>query len=1088
MRALALILVLMGVLSQSAPPQDADEQYAYVAALAEKGLHERVIREAQTFLRDNPRHEKADLVRYRLACAFFESGREADARAPFEELAVRAGFEFAAEVQFRLGQCLANAGERAKAQACFQRVLAAGKDYLRAPALALLAQAELADGDATKALAHFEQLLERDAKSTFAADARSGRAWCLYRLGRLEAATAAVREALSAPRQSTEQGVGGDDARAAELQFLLGECLLDQKQPKEALAAYASVREGPYADAAVRGAGFAKSALGDARGAAEEFARVLERFPQSRHRAECALQRGIALFQAGDLAPAIAALSVPELEASPEALAWRARAELQSGDAAAALRSVERAQAGKPSQELNERLALQRADLLGKLGRTEEAQRAYERVGSERALLAAAVAAVDGQRWNDAIDLAARLLERFPQSEQRVDALLALGEGLFGAQRWSDAEESFDAAASAERDELRRARAATRAAWAAYLGGEHARAARRFDAVAQLARENADGPNAKRAQALRELPEVEESAYMAARSREDAGDVAGARNAYASALERFPRGPHADEASLRAALLAGDGAGLDALSELTQRGTPAQRARASFELGERLSNAESHAEALRAYQDVLRSKEAGPLAPRASYGAAWCLYRLHKPDEAEVVLERLLDDTQLTPLVADAARELAVWTALERKDLAAAQQRLSDFAIATPAASSAASALAAQTLAAPPAAHRGETRSVDAAPNDRGQASGARDERLATLLRAVVSALCGADRNDEARACLERVGSRLREPRARALVQLEGARLAARSGDADGAERRLAELRDSLGDEPAFAQALFEIGEARFEKGADAQAIALYDEVAERTRAATRGERNTVAASAPLEASALYKAGFARLRAGDVAGAERSFAALVERHEKSELFHESLFLLGEARFRAGRIDPAIECLERVRREAPRHAVAPKVLFRLGLCYGRRERWRECSEALEALARGWKDFPNLAEAELWRGRSAAAQDDPRGARAAFERVLALDKGLLAAQAHLEIGRVLHTAGDRDGALSEFLKVSVLYAGDEEVAEALVLAGQVLEEQDQQEQARAQYREALEKHPKARYSAEARRRLAALGSTR
>ncbi len=287
-------------------------------------------------------------MRYRLACALFESGREADARAPFEELAARTRFEFAAEVQFRLGQCLANAGERVKAQACFQRALAAGKDYLRAPALALLAQAELADGDAAKALAHFEQLLERDAQSTFAADARSGRAWCLYRLGRLDAATAAVREALAAPLQASETGAHGENARAAELQFLLGECLLDQKQPREALAAYESVREGPYADAALRGAGFAKSALGDPRGAAAEFARVLERFPQSRHRAECALQRGIALFQAGDLAPAIAALSIAELEASPEALSWRARAELQAGDAAAALRSVRPARQARP--------------------------------------------------------------------------------------------------------------------------------------------------------------------------------------------------------------------------------------------------------------------------------------------------------------------------------------------------------------------------------------------------------------------------------------------------------------------------------------------------------------------------------------------------------------------------------------------------------------------------------------------------------------------------------------------------------------------------------------------------------------------
>jgi TolA-binding protein len=58
--------------------------------------------------------------------------------------------------------------------------------------------------------------------------------------------------------------------------------------------------------------------------------------------------------------------------------------------------------------------------------------------------------------------------------------------------------------------------------------------------------------------------------------------------------------------------------------------------------------------------------------------------------------------------------------------------------------------------------------------------------------------------------------------------------------------------------------------------------------------------------------------------------------------------------------------------------------------------------------------------------------------------------------------------------------------MLYAGDEEVAEALVLAGQVLEDQGQREQALVQYREVLAKHEKARYAAEAQKRITALGS--
>ena len=66
MRAFLFVVALLGV-----PAQDADEQYTYVAALAEKGLHDRVVREAREFLRANPNHAKAELARYRLACALF---------------------------------------------------------------------------------------------------------------------------------------------------------------------------------------------------------------------------------------------------------------------------------------------------------------------------------------------------------------------------------------------------------------------------------------------------------------------------------------------------------------------------------------------------------------------------------------------------------------------------------------------------------------------------------------------------------------------------------------------------------------------------------------------------------------------------------------------------------------------------------------------------------------------------------------------------------------------------------------------------------------------------------------------------------
>jgi len=1001
MRELALVFVLLGV-----PAQDADEQYAYVAALAEKGLHERVVREAQAFLRAHPEHARARAARYRLACALFELGRDAEARAAFAELARLPDFEFAAEVQFRLGQCLARAGERAAAEACFARVLQLGKDYLRAPTLALLAESELARKAHAEALAHYDALVALGGQAAdYQADAQVGRVWCLFRLGRHAEAASAARAA--------SRGAGPE--RAAELAFLLGECLLEQQDARGAASAYARVESGPFADAALRGAGFAQLALGDPRAAAQRFGAVRSRFPASTHRRECALQEGAAWLAAGEPKAALDALAAPELDADAEALAWRARAQSESGDAPAALATLGRALGLKPAPELTERLALQRAELLTRLGRGEEAARDYERAGTDRALLAAAVHELTARRFPSARQQATRLLERFPESPLRVEALLALAEGLFGEGRHAEAEEAFLAAAEQDGDAPRRTRAAARAAWCSYLRGEHAAAAERFERVAQ---------------SRLELPEVEEAAFMVGRAREDAGDRGGARAAYTACAKRFPRGAQRAEAQLRAALLADGPAALAELERLAgamEQGGGELGARAAFELGERLQAEGRHEEALARFAAAAANPAAGALAPRASYARAWSLFQLERHDECEHELAPLLAARELQASLAAATRELAVWCALRRQDSAALGARWTAYLGGAP-----------------------ET------------------QRASELLRAVCAAWSALERPAEARAAVEAFERALPDPAARGVAALERALLAAGSGDSAAAQRELERARALGADGPQAAEALFRLGEQRFAAGADAEAIPLYEAAARQ-------------ADAPVAPGALYKLGFARLRAGDAAGAERAFATLCERHPQHELVHESRFLLGEARYRSKRYAEAAECLERVRQEAPRHAILPKVLFRLGLARGQREEWKACAEVLSELARRAPDFPNLAEAELWRGRALAGLDDARGARAAFERVLALDKTALSAQAHLELGRLAHAREDLDGALSEFLKVAMLYTATEEVAEALVLAGQVLEEQGQHAEAQKQYREAVEQHPNARYTAEARKRL-------
>ena len=206
------------------------------------------------------------------------------------------------------------------------------------------------------------------------------------------------------------------------------------------------------------------------------------------------------------------------------------------------------------------------------------------------------------------------------------------------------------------------------------------------------------------------------------------------------------------------------------------------------------------------------------------------------------------------------------------------------------------------------------------------------------------------------------------------------------------------------------------------------------------------------------------------LQAGDeLTEAAAAFERLVQGFGGHDLAGESLFLQGESLYRAEQFAAAVAPLQRLTTERPEHASVPKALFRLGLAQGRLERWKECDAALTERLRRAPDFELGAEADLWRGRALAAQGNRRGARAAFDRVVARDKTVLAARARIGIGQLALEAGEAEDALAEFLKVALLFADPEEVAHALYLAGTALEAMGDVDRARAQYRELIEEHP-------------------
>jgi len=1023
-----------------------DEESAFIAGLAEKGMHELVVREAQKFLKARPTHRRAPTVRYRLGSALFDLGRFEEARPEFDTLAKVANFEQSDEVQFRLGQCELRRDGFAAAERCFGAVVAGKTDYLQVPARFLLGEARFRSGKFPEAAEAYSAVLKAPNADTYAPDARHGLVWCAWRQGQGDATIQLAEDFLR--RHAA-------DPRSGEVAFLAGEAHLDAGRPSEAERAYARVQDGSYRDAALRGLGFAAAARGDHAGAAARFGDLLQEFPTSRFAPESALQRGVHLVRAGEMLVGLEVLEKPPAIDDATNRYWRSRALALVGDHAGALREANAALGKKPDDTLAVQLRIAAGDALFELGREKEAAEMYERSGSAYALHAAAVAKLNAGEADEADRLARTLLDGAAKEKgapYRAEALLVRGEAQFRRQRYAEAE-PFLRAAAAEGDAALAERARARLAWCDWYAGEHAAAARGFAQVAE-----------------RGAPEsAEEAAYMSARAWLESGDTSSARSAFQRYLQRFPAGTNAADALLRLANLLPEAEARALLAELAEshQGSP-EAERALLTIAEQKSAVGDHSGAVQAWRTLLQRFPSGANVPQARYGLGWSLHQGGDAANAAEPLWAVARDQAATADQRAAALELLVW--VERDAGHAAESRaawqafagpnaaMSDEARCVRAARVAANALTTAGDRAALIAHWTEVLTRLKSPAERGPA-------LVDLGFALLDTgdVAGAKkRADEARVVF---GASTARPTSAGGPA--GAKGPAGANDPAGASRPIADA------DPAALVQLAEldyfIGEALYEQNDDAGATGSFvaaarhgaDEVAER---------------------ALYKAGFAELRAEHPILAAQHFAALAERFPKGMFAGEAQFLVGETSYRAGDLDAATLWLKRHLADAPKHAARPKALFRLGLVQGEREDWVGSATTLAELASKFPDFPGLVEAELWRGRALARQDQRRAARQALEGVTTRNKGALGAAARVELGRIAEDEGDFEGAVSEYLKVAVLYADSDSVAEALFRAGTVLERQGDRERADAQYNEVLARFPKNAWATQAKARLA------
>jgi TolA-binding protein len=536
----------------------------------------------------------------------------------------------------------------------------------------------------------------------------------------------------------------------------------------------------------------------------------------------------------------------------------------------------------------------------------------------------------------------------------------------------------------------------------------------------RVAREHADAP------------EADEAAYLVARARESSGDTAGALASYRRYVAEGPRDPgRGGEAWTAIARL--DPTDSAALERALDHAPESRAAPLLLARGERLAAEGDHTAAIASFRELLARFADADCAPRARYGLAWSASQSGDlPAADDALRQRDLASTRDAGL-AIAAGELAVFVRSKRGDVEGAI-----------------------------AAYRGLAE------------LGAGDARCDAAARLVARALATAGRAAEADRCLAERAEATRDRAGAFELALERAWIALDAEHldaADAAARAAFDLAPAGAERARAAEACLFAAEARFEAGDDARAIPLYEIAA----ASCAEERR---------AGALYKLGFARLRSGAHAAAADAFARVVGEHASSEVAGESAYLLGEARSRGGDLEHAVEAFDLVQKRWPRHEVAPKALVQLAIALGALGRWKECERAIAALDRAGVPRSAAAEIDLVRGRALAARGEARAARAAFERAIERDDRAVGARARLAIADLARASGDLEGALSEYLRVALLYASEDDVARALYAAGECLEALGRVDKAAERYRELAEAHAEHALAARAKERLAAL----
>ena len=637
-------LVLATLVPGAAAAEDPASQLDVGSALYLSQDYKAAAAEFANFVKKFPDHQNAGKAQYLVGDCRFRMKEYKAAAAAFDRL--REAYPKSGEIldgTYALGECCYNLKDYAKAAKTFGEVVQREPGYRNADgAYYWLGESLYQQEKYAEARGAFGALVEKFPRSRRVANSNYSIGFCLLAEGKHLDSVKYFEGVVSG---------GGKSPIAAESQFKIGEAYRAAGKPREAETAYRSVLgrfEGKFEDVATVGLGWALFEQGRHKEALDSLQEAIKKYPECPLAAHAAFycgqcQYGLKNYKsAAELFAKVAEDRKAPEPLAQEALYWKGVSLADAKESAAALEAFEKVLAGAKDKSLRMRalyaaggVRWETQDYKGAVKQLDQFLREFPTSDlADDALYTKSLALEGLGDFAGAAGAAGELVANYQASDLCGCALFARGFQLVKAKDYAGAEKALGEYIAAAPDLAKRFperyknpridEATSGMAWALFHQ-KKLEAAR--DAFGRLAREFPRGAGAP------------EAAFMAARIARELGKLQEAAAGYRAYLAGFPKGEFAERAKYEMGMTRYDmGDFKAAAGELAQfeKEYPksAYASKALLYAGESQDRLGAHGEAGAIYDQVLARYGRSPEAERAAYGRAHALTASDKEKEA----------------------------------------------------------------------------------------------------------------------------------------------------------------------------------------------------------------------------------------------------------------------------------------------------------------------------------------------------------------------------------------------------------------------------------------------------------------------